>query len=119
MSNHEQIVPSLFGLPESQCLQCRTVTSYTSDPIINLDTEELSNRMQTITMKDIIFLLIKNNVGKLCCQQSFQFKVSENRCLILNFSNSLTINLEYKESVNKLEIAYQSHIQETNVEHVC
>ena len=110
----ENPIKSLFGLPGGQCQNCRELTKPINEFIFEVNSSEFVEKDQIVNLEDIINNLIKVKLVKGCpeCNNSFQFRGTDDMFLIIKLSHAINVKILNSEDIKGKRLFYKSHYQE-------
>ena len=111
----ESQISSLFGLDDEMCRICKKQPSSPSALVYQVDISILQKRKTNINVNALLNYLIKNSSVNECCMQTKLLKSSRMRCIIMELSSPVSINITDSEVFEGKKILINSFVtQEQN-----
>ena len=108
----ENKISELFGLPDQQCKICKKTLTYPNEFIHYVDTSHLLSEEEDVNAKTLMDILMKENRINKCCKENISFKDSIQKCIILELSHPVPINLTKLEALQGRKLILSSSVSQ-------
>ena len=118
LNEAEKKVASLFGIPRGKCDHCKGLVADQDQSVIDISSADV-RKIQGVSMKHIVRLLIQNTMKNKCCSEHFKCEDGQEKILMMRFSFPVNLNISSSEESFGGIISYKSHLEEMSDDHVC
>ena len=104
LSRYEKKVSEMFSLPDDRCHKCQTEIRFPKEFVLKVDTQRIAKDLNAVNVQDVLSVLTNKHRKYDCCQESIRTKSLKGKCIVLNFTHPLLVNISKTENFDKLNI---------------
>ena len=109
---YESETSSLFGIPNRQCQTCMKIQTLPGQLVHQINTSKILLDNMVIDLKCLTDMWMEQNGYDKCCTTNMFLKDSSTKCLLMEFSHSISIDLNKEEVFNGQRLKINSFVSE-------